>query len=270
MAVSVVAVVLADGNGVASGISLENGVDATGHDFENLRIGEAPLAVIAGTSFAADERVILRMRLAIHIRRQESVERMHPHIVGEQLAVILQPHPVAVSAVVVGIAEGLAETERRAFRHVHLRNADVRRRSKRIEVLGKIVHAHTFLQQSRHAVYGALAACRLYGEGATRTVNDVSVVRSLRCLSAYHHVVLGAFGCSCDIKFGTRRLAYETLQHLRRLAVHVVILCKDNASLRFALAYKAHLCRCRRRCHKASEEQQSVENLCHCNGMIIF
>ena len=64
---------------------------------------------------------------------------MHPHVGGEHLTVLLQAHPVAVGAVVVRVAERLAEAERRTLLHVHLRNAHIGRGRERVEVLSEIV-----------------------------------------------------------------------------------------------------------------------------------
>lgn len=146
LAVGVVAVVLTYRNHVLIGVSLEYRVDAVGYYLEDVGVGEAPLAVVAGTSFAVDERVVFGVRLAIDRRWQQSVERMHPHVGSEHLAVLLQAHPVAVGAVVVRVAERLAEAERRTLRHVHLRNAQVGRRRERVEVLSEIVDTELLLE----------------------------------------------------------------------------------------------------------------------------
>ena len=241
LAVGVVAVVLTYRNHVLLGVGLEYRVDAVGYDLEDVGIGEAPLAVVAGTSFAVDERVVLGVRLAVDRRRQKSVERMHPHVGGEHLAVLLQAHPVAVGAVVVRVAERLSEAERRTLRHVHLRNAHVGRRRERVEILSEIFDAELFLEQCRNAVYSTLAARRLYGECAARTVDYVSVVGGFVGRLSNHNAVLRAVTIGNDSQVATRCFAHEALQQLRRLTVHVVLLSKHDACLRLALAHERHL-----------------------------
>ena len=146
LAVGVVAVVLTYGYHVLRRVSLEYRVDAVGYNLEDVGIGETPLAVVAGTTLAVDERVVLGVRLAVDRQWQQAVERMHPHVGSEHLAVLLQAHPVAVGAVVVRVAERLAEAERRTLRHVHLRNAHVGRGRERVEILSEIVDTELLLE----------------------------------------------------------------------------------------------------------------------------
>ena len=99
----------------------EDGVDFLAGQFENLRIGEAPLAVIAGLAASINHRVVFGVGLAIDLGWQELVEGVHPHIGGKELVVALKAHPAAIDRVVVAIAESLAKAEGWGVGHVDMR-----------------------------------------------------------------------------------------------------------------------------------------------------
>ena len=78
LAVGVVAVVLAHTDHLHAGMGAEDGIYLLHSEPEDIRIGQAPLAMLAGAALPIDIRIILGMRLAIDSRRQDAVEGMYP------------------------------------------------------------------------------------------------------------------------------------------------------------------------------------------------
>ena len=194
VAVGVVAVVLADAYEVFSRIRLEDAVELRTAGFKYGRIAQTPLAVVARTAFAVEERVVFRMAFAEPAGRKDAVESVYPQVSDKGLVGFFQPEPVVIDGVLATVAVGLPVAESRSLHRVHLGDGDVRGRMlcravglrdftvEGIAFARQIVDAEMPFEECGHGIYG------------TFPPSGLEVERSV-VSSPYFETVLSGIGC---------------------------------------------------------------------------
>ena len=126
VAVGVVAVVLAHADKVFAGICLEDAVELGATGLEHGGIAQTPLAMVARTAFAVEERIVFRMAFPEAAGRKNTVEGVYPQVSDEGFVGLFQPEPVMIDGVFAPITVGLPVAESRSLHPVRFGEDDVR------------------------------------------------------------------------------------------------------------------------------------------------
>ena len=170
-------------------------------------------------------------------RGQDAIEGMHPHVVDEGLAGLLQAEPHLIDRILVAITEGLSITESGRLGVMDLRNGDRGIGLERIGLVSVIGDAQIILKQSDHAIDRALVATGHDTKPLAGRIEQEAILAGLAGGFANDDIVRAIF--RARIQDGQRSATdplHEILEQSGRLTAWLTLRRHDNPGDRFSLA----------------------------------